>query len=177
MAKIYVAYGTVEGQAAKIAEFMAGVIRDRGHEAQTVDLAVAGLDWPAGAEAMIVGASVHVGRHEESVRAFVRANRTELERVPSALFSVSLAAAHGGEAEARKYVEKFEADTGWAPGRSATFAGALVYSHYGFLKRHVMKRIARSTGSGDTDTARDYEYTDWDGVRRFTEDFLDGVGS
>jgi menaquinone-dependent protoporphyrinogen oxidase len=34
----------------------------------------------------------------------------------------------------------------------------------------VMKRIARKAG-GDTDTTRDYVYTDWNDVRRFAEEF------
>ena len=34
-----------------------------------------------------------------------------------------------------------------------------------------MKRIAREKGN-DTDTSRDFDYTDWDGVRRFAEEFL-----
>jgi menaquinone-dependent protoporphyrinogen oxidase len=39
-----------------------------------------------------------------------------------------------------------------------------------------MKRIAGSKpGELGTDTSRDYVYTEWDGVRRFTEDFLDEV--
>ena len=36
-----------------------------------------------------------------------------------------------------------------------------------------MKRIAGSKGSLDTDTSQDYVYTEWDGVKRFTEDFLE----
>jgi menaquinone-dependent protoporphyrinogen oxidase len=30
-------------------------------------------------------------------------------------------------------------------------------------------------GSVDTDTSRDYEYTDWDDVRHFTEGFLENL--
>lgn len=36
-----------------------------------------------------------------------------------------------------------------------------------------MKKIARDKpGNLGTDTSRDYVYTEWDGVRRFAEDFL-----
>ena len=41
----------------------------------------------------------------------------------------------------------------------------------------MMKKIARDKGSLDTDTSRDYVYTEWDGVRRFTEDFLAGLAT
>ena len=36
-----------------------------------------------------------------------------------------------------------------------------------------MKKIARDKGSPDTDTSRDYVYTDWDRVRSFAEEFLE----
>jgi len=36
-----------------------------------------------------------------------------------------------------------------------------------------MKHIVAKAG-GDTDTRRDYEYTDWDDLRRFAADF--GLG-
>jgi len=34
-----------------------------------------------------------------------------------------------------------------------------------------MKRIVRKAG-GDIDTSRDYEYTDWDDLRRFAGEFV-----
>jgi menaquinone-dependent protoporphyrinogen oxidase len=54
----------------------------------------------------------------------------------------------------------------------AHFAGALLYTRYGFFKRWIMKKIVRDKGSPDLDTSRDYVYTDWDGVKRFAEEFL-----
>jgi menaquinone-dependent protoporphyrinogen IX oxidase len=39
----------------------------------------------------------------------------------------------------------------------------------------MMKRISRDMGNPDTDTSRDYEYTDWNDVRHFDEGFLDGL--
>ena len=49
-------------------------------------------------------------------------------------------------------------------------AGALLYTRYNFLVRFVMRQITKAEG-GDTDTSRDYEYTDWDAVDRFAEAF------
>jgi menaquinone-dependent protoporphyrinogen oxidase len=34
----------------------------------------------------------------------------------------------------------------------------------------MMKRIVRKAG-GDTDTSRDYEYTDWGDLRAFADEF------
>ncbi|CAH0182161.1 Protoporphyrinogen IX dehydrogenase [menaquinone] [Arthrobacter sp. Bi26] len=171
MAKIYIPYGTVEGQTAKIADYIAEVIRANGHQAETADLKHSADPLPGGYDGVIVAASVHVGKHEGYVADFVKKNRAELERLPSALVSVSMAA-QGDEETAEGYVEKFEQDTGWRPAHVGLFAGALLYTHYGFIKKHVMKKIAKDKGSLDTDTTRDYVYTEWDGVRRFTEDYL-----
>ena len=51
-------------------------------------------------------------------------------------------------------------------------AGALPYTKYGWLKRMMMKRIVAKAG-GDTDTTRDYEYTDWIDLRNFARDFAE----
>ena len=74
-------------------------------------------------------------------------------------------------------MEKFEEETGWRPAHVGLFAGALLYTHYGFIKKHIMKKIASDKGSLDTDTTRDYVYTEWDGVQRFTEDYPGRAGS
>ena len=171
MASIYIPYGTVEGQTAQIADYIADLIRTHGHQAETADLKHSDHSLPGGYDGVIVAASVHVGKHENHVTDFVKKNRGELERLPSALVSVSMAA-HGDEQTAEGYVEKFEQDTGWRPTHVGLFAGAQLYTHYGFIKRHLMKKIAKDKGSPDTDTSRDYVYTEWDGVQRFTEDYL-----
>ncbi|MEV7999701.1 flavodoxin domain-containing protein [Pseudarthrobacter oxydans] len=172
MAVIYVPYGTTEGQTAKIAEFISEVIQAHGHKAQTADINQAGNLIPDWYDAVIVGASVHQGKHEDYVLEFVRKNKAVLESVPSAFFSVSLSA-HGDTEDAESYVKDFEKETGWRPAQVGLFSGALLYTQYGFIKRLVMKKIASDKGSLDTDTSRDYVYTEWDGVKRFAEDFLD----
>ncbi|GAC1599833.1 MAG: menaquinone-dependent protoporphyrinogen IX dehydrogenase [Pseudarthrobacter sp.] len=174
MAKIYIPYGSVEGQTTRIVEYVADLIRAHGHEAETVDLKHSGGTIPDGQDAVIVAASVHMGKHENFVVDFARKNRAELERLPSALISVSLAA-HGDEHNAEGYVAEFEEQSGWHPAHVGIFPGALLYTQYNFLKRQLMKKITKDKGSTDLDTSRDYVYTEWDGVKRFTEDFLAGV--
>ena len=172
MTKVLIPYGTTEGQTAKIAEFIADVIRGQGDEVEAVDIRKVQYAIPVGYDGVIVGASIHMGKHDKQVVEFVRKNRDILERLPSAFFSVSLAA-HGDTEEAEDYVEQFEQETGWRPAKIALLGGALLYTHYGFIKRHVMKKIAGDKpGHLGTDTSRDYVYTEWDGVKRFAEDFL-----
>jgi menaquinone-dependent protoporphyrinogen oxidase len=124
-------------------------------------------------DAVMVGGSIHMGKHEEHVADFVRKNRVSLERLPSAFFSVSLAA-HGDMENARAYVENFEEETGWRSTQVGYFGGALRYRQYGLLKRLMMKKIVRDKpGNLSLDTSRNHdEYTEWDDVRRFAEDFL-----
>jgi len=177
MARIYIPYSTGEGQTAKIAQYIADVMRAHGHEAQTADIGQSEGSVPSGYDGVIVGASIHMGKHDKHAVGYVRNNRTVLEQTPSALFSVSLAA-HGDTDEAEGYVEEFEQETGWRPARVALFGGALLYTQYGFVKRHMMKKIASGKpGNLGTDVSRDYVYTEWDGVKRFAEHFLEGLTS
>ena len=52
--------------------------------------------------------------------------------------------------------------------------GALRYTHYGWLTRMLMRRIVAKAG-GDTDTSRDYDYTDWTDLAQFGRTFAEGV--
>ena len=171
MTRILIPYGTTEGLTARISEYVAEVIRGHGHEAEAMDLKGSVDPELDGYDAVIVGASIHMGKHEDYVLDFVRKNRDELGRLPSAFFSVSMAA-HDNPEEAEGYIEEFVRETGWRPARVGLFGGALLYTHYGFIKRHMMKRIVRDKGNPDTDTSRDYIYTEWDGVKHFVEEFL-----
>jgi menaquinone-dependent protoporphyrinogen oxidase len=176
MTKILIGYGTSEGQTARIADHLAKVIRSRGFEAESLDLKRSpdiSLDAYHG---VIIGGSIHMGKHQEEVADFVRQHRADLERLPSAFFSVSLAA-NGDLANAEAYVENFVQLTGWRPAKVGLFRGALLYRQYGILKRLMMKRIVRDKPGMSTDTSRDHLYTDWDQVTRFAEDFVERLVS
>ena len=150
MARILIVYGTTEGQTRKIAQRIAEVAQAGGHRAQTVDSVTVSGPLTAGEhDAVLVGASLHRGRYQSSVERFVRTNLALLNRRPSAFFGVSLVAAsrdpkHANEAD--KLIERFLAETGWRPARSASLAGALPYSRYGFFKRLLMRLIVWREG-------------------------------
>jgi menaquinone-dependent protoporphyrinogen oxidase len=169
--KILIAYGTTEGQTARIADQLAEVMRNRGVEADSLNLKLSQGVAIGGYDAVVVGSSIHMGKHQEDVVEFVRKNRADLDRLPSAFFSVSLAA-NGDLQNAEAYVENFVQETGWRPSKVGLFSGALLYRQYGFLKRYMMKRIVRDKPGMSTDTSRDYVYTDWDQVKRFADDFV-----
>jgi menaquinone-dependent protoporphyrinogen oxidase len=148
-----------------------------GHDAEAVDVDSLHNSLPGDRDGVIVGASVHMGKHDKHVVQLVQKNLDLLERLPSAFFSVSLAA-HGDSQEAEGYVDRFEEETGWRPARVALFSGALLYTQYGFVKRHMMRRIAKEKpGQLGLDTSRDYVYTEWDAVHRFAEHVAEQVAS
>ena len=176
MGRILVVYGTTEGQTAKIADVIADALRSGGHDAESVAVDSLGDSIPSDRDGVVVGASIHMGKHDKRVVQLVHKNRDLLDRLPSAFFSVSLAA-HGDTQEAEGYVDRFEEETGWRPDRVALFSGALLYTQYGFVKRHLMKRIAKDKpGELGLDTSRDYVYTEWDAVHRFAEHFGEQLG-
>jgi menaquinone-dependent protoporphyrinogen oxidase len=174
MLKLLLAYASTEGQTRKIAGRMAVAARAAGHVVTEVECGAVprGLD-PATFDGIIVGASVHQGKHQPSAVEFARRFRAALRDVPSAFFSVSLEAALVGEEHqdmAHRYIREFLAETGWDPDLTRPVAGALRNSEYDFLKRLAMKFISRREGL-EAPGSGDYEFTDWEGVRRFVAEF------
>jgi menaquinone-dependent protoporphyrinogen oxidase len=173
MPRILLLYATTEGQTARIAERIAHTLRDQGNSVEVLpaDTARAQAD-PAAYDAVMVGASIHYGHHPAYLRTLIRRHREVLAARPCAFFSVSLSA--GGPrpkpAAAQRYLDKFLRQTGWQPQLAISFAGAVKYSLYGPIKRRVMI-VFVGLGGGNTDTARDYEYTDWNAVDRFADAF------
>ena len=178
MSNILILYATTEGQTARIAEKMTQVLRDRGHAVSAHGAREAGaVPDPSAYDAVIVGASIHYGHHPAYLRSLVRRHRAALQARPSAFFSVSLSGGGPGAkpVAARRYLDVFLRQVAWHPPQTATFGGALQFSKYGALKRWLMVMIVGFAG-GDTDTSRDYEYTDWGAVERFSENFAQRLG-
>jgi menaquinone-dependent protoporphyrinogen oxidase len=173
MAKILVLYATMEGQTGRIAERMAAELRAAGHRVEVVE-GREGAELPslAAYDALIVGASVHYGHHPACFGRALRKQLDALSSRPSAFFSVSLSADGPGakRAAAWRYVKKFLRGIGWQPAQTAAFGGALRYSLYRGWKRFLVRLFVRVAG-GDTDTTRDYEYTDWRAVAEFAHAF------
>ncbi len=165
MNELPVFYATTEGQTRRIAERLSAMLHERGVDSQPIDVTEPGarrVDWRE-VRAVIVGASVHGGRHQAAIEDFIRANRDELNARPSAFFSVSMRAASPAPADqnaAQELARTFAAGTGWQSNRVTALAGRLAYTKYGWPTRWFIKRIAKRGGLA-TDTTRDHEYTDW----------------
>jgi menaquinone-dependent protoporphyrinogen oxidase len=166
--EVPVFFATTEGQTRRIAERLVSVLHDRGLDSRAIDMAgpdAAAIDWTR-IRGVLVGASLHAGKHQRAADRFVRTHAVHLNGVPSAFFSVSLSAASKNPAEveaAEQLARAFPEGRGWRPGIVVSLAGRLAYREYGFFIRFVMKRIARKEGA-PTDTSRDYELTNWDQV-------------
>ena len=175
--KVLVLYSSFDGQTRRIAQRVAEVVVRAGHAIRLMD-----AEDPRAAEAIreddavIVGAAIRYGHFRRSLEKLVRAQRPVLAAAPNAFFSVCLSAGGPGAKPelARQYVDDFCERTGWEPHDVATFAGALQYSRYNFFIRFMMRMIVGHAG-GDTDTTRDYEYTDWAAVERFAARFAAGL--
>ncbi|SIR87247.1 menaquinone-dependent protoporphyrinogen oxidase [Haladaptatus litoreus] len=174
MAGIITIFGTGEGQTAKVAERIDAELRARGHETTTVNVKEIdpGLDIDD-FDAVLVGASIHMGRQQKAVRKFVNANQAVLARKPNGFFQVSGSSGEEteeGAAEAARYVDEFIEATNWHPDRIGLFGGALRFSEYGFLMRALVKFVARVESSEENPLA-DVEYTDWEEVEAFANEF------
>lgn len=175
MPRLLIVYGTTDGQTAKIARFIA----DRaGQHGYTVDVRD-GHDIPGdftldGYDAVLLGASMHPDGLQTYIRDFAARHHAALAAIPSAFFVVGLTPAFPTPEQQTAFdahLASFFDSANWHPTQVGRFAGALAYRRYGFIKRQMMRAIAKQIGA-PTDTSRDYEYTDWGAVTRFAEDFV-----
>jgi menaquinone-dependent protoporphyrinogen oxidase len=171
--RLLVVHSSFDGQTERIAERIRQVAMRAGVNAYLIDAEAGELDWAiADADAVIVGGAIRYGHHAKSLVAAIRTHRSAIEARPNAFYSVCLSAGGPGArpANAVAYIDEFLERTGWQPQRIASFAGALRYTTYNPFIRFMMRIIVGMAG-GDTDTSRDYEYTDWSAVERFAGEF------
>jgi len=176
--RVIIFYGTWHGQTRRIALRLADRLREAGLDASAASVERVDLDFHPGGYALIVlGGAVRSWRYRPELGAFARRWRDELRRVPTAFYSVSASAGSDdprAQLRNRTWIERFCAETGLIPARTAIFAGALPYTRYPPLLRLVMKLIV-ALGGGPTDTSRDHELTDWDQVDVFAEELVELV--
>jgi menaquinone-dependent protoporphyrinogen oxidase len=174
MSEFAIIYTTREGQTARVAQYVADRLRSQFdanvHVLSTEEAPYRLADF----DAIVVGGSVHFGKHDSALMEYVRKHRDELTARPSAFFSVSGSAGSDLEqyaGQASDYAAEFIDQTGWHPDLVGIFAGAIKYTQYGFIKKRIMRRIAKQEGQ-PTDMSRDHELTDWADVDAFADDIL-----
>lgn len=170
---IHVLYETVEGHTATVSGRIASALEEAGHEVEVARCGDVRPESLARSDGIIVGGSIHAGKHNSRVVSFAGKNAELLSSTPSAFFLVCLTARSKKQKDieaVNRYLEDFRSRTGWKPDLERVFPGALLYTSYGFVKRKILSSISKREG-GDTDTSRDFVYTDWDEVERFASDF------
>lgn len=171
--KLLVLYATTEGQTRKIAGFIDNEAQKLGWGVTVKDI----VDGPIeleGFDAVLIGASVHMGKYQTAIADFVIRHASELNGKLSGFLSVSLTAAGTDEEswkELHDITDHFLKHCDWMPQRTLQVAGALKYVEYDWLKRMLMRQIAKNAG-GSTDTKRDHEYTNWEELKAFVGEFL-----
>ena len=178
--RIALIYGTGEGQTEKIADYIAEKFDDEDTHVESYEGKKLPEDFDLSRyDGVIIGASVHGGRYQKYIKEFIINHLEVLQTKPSVFFSVSLTESEEREELRREVydlVHKFLDDAGWKPVLIASFAGAVPFSQYGFIRRMIMRAIMRRR-LDDVDTTRDYEYTDWASVDEFVKQFEATVSS
>jgi menaquinone-dependent protoporphyrinogen oxidase len=174
MPTVLIVFASTHGHTGKVAARIADALTERGAAVDLRPLADVDDLAPLDYDAVIVGGSVHSGRHQDELAAWAGAHRASLTRVPSAFFSVCMTAADDtAEAceRARGYIDAFVDETGWTPRTTTSFAGAVQYPAYDLTTR-VLVRVMMGRRGGPTDAQRTHEYTDWAAVERFAAESL-----
>ncbi|BFI68174.1 protoporphyrinogen oxidase [Yersinia pseudotuberculosis] len=170
--KILILYSSRDGQTKTIASYIAKQLTEVA-TCEIQDLSQVGQIDLSQYQQVIIGASVRYGHFSPVLNKFVNKHVAQLSQMPSAFFAVNLTARKPEKRspQTNTYVRKFLLSTPWQPTLCSVFAGALRYPRYSWIDRIMIQLIMRMTG-GETDTSKEVEYTDWQQVSRFAQDFL-----
>jgi menaquinone-dependent protoporphyrinogen oxidase len=168
MARILIVYSSTDGHTKKICERLQQVAEQYAHQVCVVAVNEAAQIDLAAFDKIVIGASIHYGKHRPQVAEFIENNRTALESKPNAFFSVNVVARKAAKCtpESNPYLRKFLRRISWKPRELAVFAGKIDYPRYDFFDRTMIRLIMWLT-NGPTDPQAVIEFTDWDRVDAF----------
>ncbi|ORM62346.1 menaquinone-dependent protoporphyrinogen IX dehydrogenase [Pantoea rodasii] len=170
--KALILYSSRDGQTREIAARIAQTLAP--HQlCDVIDLLAAQrVDW-AQYDRVLIGASIRYGRFHPALMKFVTLHKAQLQQRVSGFFSVNLTARKADKCSpaTNAYTSKFLTLSPWQPDCCAVFAGALRYPRYRWFDRVMIQLIMRMT-DGETDTSKEVEYTDWNKVAVFAQDFV-----
>jgi len=180
MEPMLVLYATTEGHTRHVAEHVGEQLVEHGLDVKVVDVRSAPRLELSDFSAAVLASPIHASHHDRALIRFVKEHRAALDKLPTAFLSVSLTEAvvespetteakrKESELQLRKQLETFVTETGWTPGHVEPVAGALLFSQAGFLKRLLLKTIARSS---KLDSTKDQVFTNWAALDTFVESF------
>lgn len=170
---VLILYASIEGQTAKIADFIQTLIRDEGHEVRMINAgdpaAEVSLD---GIDHVILAASVHERRHPKNFEVLIAAESDALNAHPLLLLSVSLSAAFPeGRAEAQDYATELLMRTGIKPKAQMLVPGAVRTRSYDYYASQVVRHVIMRDRDFDM-TAEEHEFTNWHDIKAKVTHFL-----
>ncbi|ELX8381197.1 menaquinone-dependent protoporphyrinogen IX dehydrogenase [Providencia vermicola] len=165
-------HSSTDGQTKKIVLKIAEQLRSLGHQCDIRDLNTEKNINIASYEKVLVGASIRYGHFNKSLVRFVNMHQQQLNAMKTAFFGVNLTARKEGKdtPETNAYTRKFLEKSLWKPTLKSVFAGALRYPKYGWFDKTMIRFIMKMT-DGPTDPNTEIEYTDWEKVSQFTQEF------
>ena len=163
-------YSTTDGQTKKICE----AIKENSLNKESIDISTLKEAFNKKLEnydKIIIGASIRYGRHSPMIYKFIQMNKDILERKKNAFFSVNVVARKLDKStpDTNPYIKKFLKKTSWKPNKLGVFAGKIDYPNLTFVNRHVIRLIMFLT-NGPTNIDKTYEFTDWQSVKRFSNE-------
>ena len=168
--KTAILYLTRDGQTKKIAEHIAAELGGEVALISLRDLPQPSAGQLAQFDCIVIGASIRYGHFDPILEQFIGQHYALLNQKKSAFFSVNLTARKDNRntPETNVYTRKLLTRIQWEPDLVEVMAGALLYPRYTFFDRFMIRFIMTIT-KGDTDTRKEYEYTDWQKVSLFAQ--------
>lgn len=121
---------------------------------------------------VMIGAGLRYGYFPKSVVQFTHKYASIINAKKSAFAGICLIARKPEKRsiETNAYLRKFLARSPWRPSLTTAIGGALFYPRYKWYDRLAIRLIMNITG-GETDTSKEIEFTDWDQVSDFAQNF------
>jgi menaquinone-dependent protoporphyrinogen oxidase len=168
MARILLAYSTVDGHTLKICDRLRQCLETHGHAVTLASLSATPLPVVGSFDKVVVGASIRYGKHRRELYDFIRTNQRALDDRPCAFFSVNVVARKPGKErpDVNPYMRSFSRKTAWRPVLRGVFAGKIDYQRYSFFDRQIIRLIMWLT-HGPTNPDACVEFTDWASVDAF----------
>jgi menaquinone-dependent protoporphyrinogen oxidase len=170
MARLLIAYSSIDGHTRHICERLLALTQTQGHTVTLLPIEQVGAAQLRAADKFVLGASIRYGRHRPQVLAFAHEHVAVLARLPSAFFTVNVVARkpNRNRPDTNPYLRKFLRQVPWRPTELDVFAGRVDYPRMGPLDRLMIRFIMWLT-HGPTDPKAVVEFTDWVRVAAFAE--------
>ncbi|MDO9137161.1 MAG: menaquinone-dependent protoporphyrinogen IX dehydrogenase [Lutibacter sp.] len=170
--KIGMIYSTVDGQTLKICNKLKEVLQQNNQEIDLISIDDFTGDITK-YNKIVIGASIRYGVHNPKIIEFIKTNKTVLDSIKTAFFSVNLVARkpEKSDPDTNPYVVKFFKTIDWKPTVVKVFAGKLDYKKYSYFDRKMIQLIMWMT-KGPTNVDAEIEYTNWEKVNEFGKELI-----